>query len=114
ALRTGIEVGETWDGPVRIPIRLRLRHEVDAFTLTDVQIATPSGEIVPLSRVAEIVQSETPALVNRHRGQRRMVVGFNVRDAELGDVVEAAQAAAEAGLDRELIREAGVHLEWGG
>src|SRR5690606_16055532 len=83
ALRTGVEVGETWDGPVRIPIRLRLRHEADAFTLADVQIATPSGEVVPLSRVAEIVQLETPALVNRHRGQRRIVVGFNVRGAEL-------------------------------
>ncbi|HVI00139.1 MAG TPA: efflux RND transporter permease subunit [Enhygromyxa sp.] len=114
ALRTGVEVGETWDGPVRIPIRLRLRHEADAFTLSEVQIPTPAGEVVPLSRVAEIVQSETPALVNRHRGQRRIVVGFNVRDAELGDVVEAAQAAVDAQLDRELIREAGVHLEWGG
>ena len=114
ALRTGVEVGETWDGPVRIPIRLRLRHEANAFTLPDVQIATPSGEVVPLSRVAEISQLETPALVNRHRGQRRIVVGFNVRNAELGDVVEAARAATETQLDRELVREAGVHLEWGG
>ncbi|HLT40908.1 MAG TPA: CusA/CzcA family heavy metal efflux RND transporter [Enhygromyxa sp.] len=114
ALRTGVEVGETWDGPVRIPIRLRLRHEADAFTLADVQIATPSGEVVPLSRVAEIVQLETPALVNRHRGQRRIVVGFNVRGAELGDVVVTAQAAIDDQLDHALVREAGVHLEWGG
>jgi heavy metal efflux system protein len=114
SLRTGIEVGETWDGPVRIPIQLRLRHEANAFTLADVQIVSPSGEVVPLSRVAEINQLETPALVNRHRGQRRIVVGFNVRNAELGDVVEAARAAAEQQLDREMIREAGVHLEWGG
>ena len=114
ALRTGVEVGETWDGPVRIPIRLRLRHEADAFTLPDVQVATPSGEVVPLARIADIVHSETPALVNRDRGQRRIVVGFNVRNAELGDVVEAAQAAADAELDPERLREAGVRLEWGG
>jgi cobalt-zinc-cadmium resistance protein CzcA len=114
ALRTGVEVGETWDGPVRIPIRLRLRHEANAFTLADVQIVTPSGEVVPLSQVAEINQLETPALVNRHRGQRRIVVGFNVRNAELGDVVEAARAATEDGLDHERIREAGARFEWGG
>ncbi len=114
ALRTGVEVGETWDGPVRIPIRLRLAHEADAFTLADVQIATPSGEVVPLSRIAEINQLETPALVNRHRGQRRIVVGFNVRNAELGDVVEAAREAADQKLDHELVREAGVRFEWGG
>jgi len=114
ALRTGVEVGETWDGPVRVPIRLRLRHEANAFTLPELQIVTDSGEVVELSQVAEINQLETPALVNRHRGQRRIVVGFNVRDADLGDVVEAAQAAVEAELDHELLREAGAHLEWGG
>ncbi|MFO7563196.1 MAG: CusA/CzcA family heavy metal efflux RND transporter [Enhygromyxa sp.] len=114
ALRTGIEVGETWDGPVRIPIRLRLRHEADAFTLAEVQVPTPAGEVVPLWRIATIERLETPALINRHRGQRRIVVGFNVRDAELGDVVEAAQLAVDEGLARELVREAGVRLEWGG
>jgi len=114
ALRTGVEVGETWDGPVRVPIRLLLRHEGDAFTLADVQIPTPAGEVIPLSRIAEIVQLETPALVDRDRGQRRMVVGFNVRDADLGDVVDAAREAADAGIDRERLRDAGVRLTWGG
>ena len=114
ALRTGIVVGETWDGPVRIPIRLRLAHEADAFTLPEVQIATPSGEVVALSQVAEIDHLETPALVSRDRGQRRIIVGFNVRDAELGDVVEAAQAAADSKIDRDELGAAGIHFEWGG
>ncbi|PRP90883.1 Cobalt-zinc-cadmium resistance protein CzcA [Enhygromyxa salina] len=110
ALRMGVEVGETWDGPVRVPIRLRLAHEGDGFTLDRIPIATPGGEVVPLSRVAEIVQLDTPALVNRQAGQRRIVVGFNVRGAELGDVVEAAQAKVEAELDQDW----GARLVWGG
>ena len=114
ALRTGVEVGETWDGPVRIPIRMRIAHEADAFTLANVQIPTPAGEIIPLSRIAEIVRLETPALVNRHRGQRRIVVGFNVRKADLGDVVDAAREAADAKLDHDRLQAAGVRLEWGG
>jgi heavy metal efflux system protein len=110
ALRMGIEVGETWDGPVRVPIRLRLAHEGDAFSLGNVAIATASGEVVPLSRVAEIEHLETPALVNRQAGQRRIIVGFNVRGADLGDVVGAAQAK----VDAELGRVAGIRLVWGG
>ena len=110
ALRVGVEVGETWDGPVRIPIRLRLAHSADAFTLGEIPIATPAGELVPLERVAEIVQLETPAMVSRHAGQRRIIVGFNVRGADLGEVVAAAQAA----VDEQLRERAGVRLVWGG
>jgi cobalt-zinc-cadmium resistance protein CzcA len=110
ALRTGIEVGATWDGPTHVPIRLRLAHDADAFTLDDIPIATPSGDIVPLRRLATIERLETPALVNRHAAQRRTVVGFNVRGADLGDVVvQAQQAVAErVGTTR------GVRIEWGG
>ena len=42
ALRVGVEVGATWDGPVRIPIRLALAHETDAFTLAEVPVTTPA------------------------------------------------------------------------
>ena len=110
ALRMGIEVGATWDGPTRIPIRLRLAHGADAFTLDQIPIATPRGDIVTLDRIATIVRSETPALVNRHDAQRRTVVGFNVRGADLGDVVERAQAA----VDDQVAQTRGVRLVWGG
>ncbi|MCA9708981.1 MAG: efflux RND transporter permease subunit, partial [Myxococcales bacterium] len=110
ALRIGVDVGETWDGPVRVPIRLHLAHEADAFTLEDLPVVLPSGDVVPLSTVAEVVHLQTPALVNRHQAQRRTVVGFNVRGAELGDVVEQAQQRVDAQLERPP----GVHLRWGG
>jgi cobalt-zinc-cadmium resistance protein CzcA len=114
ALRVGVEVGETWDGPVRVPIRLLLDHEADAFTLAEVPVTTPAGEVVSLSRIAEIHSLETPALVNRHSGQRRIIVGFNVRNAELGDVVVAARAKVDAAPDDAFGRGAGVRLVWGG
>jgi cobalt-zinc-cadmium resistance protein CzcA len=89
---------------------LHLEHEADAFTLADVPVTTPAGEIVPFSRIAEIHSLQTPALVNRHSGQRRIIVGFNVRSADLGDVVVAAQAK----VDAEFERGNGVRLVWGG
>ena len=110
ALRIGIDVGTTWDGPVRVPIRLRLRHEQDAFTIADIPVATPDGEVVPLSRIAEVEHRETPALVNREQAQRRVVVGFNVRGGELGDVAEAARRA----VDEAVTIPAGLRPQWGG
>lgn len=110
ALEMGIEVGATWDGPTRVPIRLRLAHDADAFTIAQIPVATPRGDIVPLERIATIERLDTPALVNRHDAQRRTVVGFNVRGADLGDVVEQAQrdVATQLGEVR------GVRLVWGG
>lgn len=110
ALRIGVDVGTTWDGPVRVPLRLRLRHDNDAFTLGDTPVATPGGQIVPLSRIAEIRYEETPALVNRQDAQRRVVIGFNVRGGELGDVVQAAQLA----LDERVEIPRGLRPQWGG
>jgi cobalt-zinc-cadmium resistance protein CzcA len=110
ALRTGIEVGATYDGPLRIPILLRLGEPVSAFTLADLAIPAPSGGLVPLTRVAEVVRESAPSLVSRQDGQRRIVVGFNVRGADLGTVVAGAEKAVAAAV--QLPR--GYRLEWGG
>lgn len=110
AVRIGVDVGETWDGPVRVPIRVRLAHDADAFTLESIPVATPDGEVVPLARLAEVVHLDTPAMVSRQDGQRRIVLGFNVRgERGLGDVVTDAEAAV-AGVDLPP----GVRLRWGG
>lgn len=109
-LRIGVDVGVTWDGPIRVPIRLRLDHGRDAFTLSETLIPTPSGGVIALDRIVDLVHMETPAMVNRHNAQRRVLVGFNVRGAELGDVVGAARAAVE----RALPSLEGVRIEWGG
>lgn len=110
AVRTGIEVGSTWDGPVRLPIRLRIDDPPSAFTLEDVRVVLGANDWVPLSRVATIDFVPTPSVVNRQDAQRRIVVGFNVRDASLGDVVSNARAAVEAQVDIP----AGFRLHWGG
>ncbi len=96
AVRAGVPVGTTWDGPVQVPIRLRLGTDATAATLASTQVVTATGSLVPLSRIADVEMSPTPALVNRHEAQRRVIVGFNVRGRSLGDVVTDARAAIEA------------------
>jgi cobalt-zinc-cadmium resistance protein CzcA len=109
AVRTGLEVGTTWDGPVRIPMVLRLAAGRDAFTLRSLPMPLPDGSLVALERVADVNLVPSAGLISRHEAQRRLVVGFNVRGADLGTVVEHARRLVEARPPP-----AGIRLAWGG
>ncbi|WP_141618976.1 efflux RND transporter permease subunit [Myxococcus sp. AB036A] len=110
AVRSGVEVGATWDGAARVPIVLRLTGASDAFSLAELPLPTETGGLVPLSRVADVRLTSSPGLVSREGGQRRLVVGFNVRGADLGTVVERARSRVE----QSLAPPDGYRLEWGG
>ena len=110
ALRTGIDVGATYEGPLRVPILLRLGGAASAFTLADLAIPAPSGALIPLSHVADVQLTSSPSLVSRQGAQRRIVVGFNVRGADLGTVVAAAERAVAGAVPFPR----GYRAEWGG
>lgn len=107
AFRVGLEVGATYDGLRRIPIRLRLQAP-SAFELDAVLLPTAHG-LVPLGQVADVAMVPTPSLVSHDEAQRRVVVGFNVRGRDLGSVV----ADARARLAGQALPE-GYRPEWGG
>ena len=110
ALQNGVEVGVTYDGPVRIPIRLRLDADRAANALPRLPLPSSAGGVVPLSTVADVRQVAAPSLVNHENGARRLLVGFNVRGADLGQVVERAQARVAA----KVVLPHGYRLVWGG
>lgn len=110
ALRVGLESGLTYDGPLAIPVRVKLQADVDALRVGQMKIPTEDGRLLPLQQLAKVEEVSAPALVNRYRAQRRLVVGFNVRGKDLGTVVEAAQKRINA----ELALPDGIRLEWGG
>lgn len=110
AVRTGVPVGTTYLGPLPVPLLLRLQGADDAFSLSRLPLPTGAGGAVPLAQVAELDARASPGLVNREGGERRLVVGFNVRGADLGTVVEAARARLTSGLELP----SGYRLEWGG
>lgn len=110
AVRQGEEVGFTWRGMLRIPILLRQAGATSAWTLPDLPVPVPGGGLVPLSRVADVTTEETPGQVNRRNGERRLMVGFNVRGADLGTVVRLAQQAVHGSVSFPH----GYRVEWGG
>lgn len=110
AVRTGLEVGVTYDGPVRIPIRLHLAAHITAADLGNLPLPSAAGGLVPLSHVADVRHASTPILVSHQGGERRLMVGFNVRGADLGVVVGRAQKR----VADTLRLPAGYRLVWGG
>jgi cobalt-zinc-cadmium resistance protein CzcA len=106
-------LGEVVEGPFRFPLVVRLPEGLRAGkeALDGLLVATPAGERLPLSRLAEVEEVEGPSTVTREWGQRRVVVTCNVRGRDLGSFVAEAQRAINA----DTLKLAGrYHLEWGG
>jgi cobalt-zinc-cadmium resistance protein CzcA len=110
SLRAGVHAGDTWQGPIRIPVRVLLSGGTNAFAVGDVSVPMSNGALVPLSRVARVETRDSPALVSHENGARRIVIGFNVRGRDLGSVVTDAEAA----IDRAIELPRGYLRSWGG
>ncbi|MBK8168906.1 MAG: efflux RND transporter permease subunit [Sandaracinaceae bacterium] len=110
AAQTGIEAGSTSRGPQTIPLLVRLGAVDSLSGLSVARTTTSRGGLVTLAQVASIQSELAPGIIQHRDGERRLMVGFNVRGADLGSVVDSAQAAVE----RALRGKRGFRLEWGG
>ncbi len=95
-----------FESVVRLPERLR-DSIADIKTL---QVSSPAGPRVPLQDLATIKVTEGPALINRAMGKRRIVVGVNVQNRDLGGFVKELQAK----VDAQVKLPTGYTIEWGG
>jgi cobalt-zinc-cadmium resistance protein CzcA len=104
---TEIYQGERrFSAAVRLPEQFRNNiGAIDALMLT-----SANGARVPLGDVTKITLNDGPALINREMGKRRIVVGINVRDRDLGGFVAELQKAV---VDKVTLPE-GYYLQWGG
>ena len=75
-----------------------------------IQLTTPSGSKVNLESLAKIELREGPAQINREMAKRRIVVGINVQDRDLGSFVEELQRE----VTKNVQLPPGYYLEWGG
>jgi cobalt-zinc-cadmium resistance protein CzcA len=99
-------------GPRRIPIAVALPVAArgDLTALARLPLRSPSGAMVPLGAVAELVYTDGPEMVGHEDAQRRTLVVANVRGRDLGGFAAEVQqrVAAQVPLPQ------GVFLEWGG
>ena len=91
---------------VRLPERFR--NDIDAIRHT--LISAPSGAQVTLDDVAKISLNDGPAQISRETAKRRIVVGVNVKDRDLGSFVAELQQQ----VSQQIKLPEGYYLEWGG
>ena len=109
----GLTVGEVVEGQLRFPLTVRLpdRVRTSPETLGLIQVATSTGERVPLSRLAELRLVEGPSTITRNWGQRRISITCNVRGRDIGSFVAEARGRVAQQVPLPLGR---YSLEWGG
>ncbi|HXG11064.1 MAG TPA: efflux RND transporter permease subunit [Gemmataceae bacterium] len=107
-------LGEIVEGEFRFPLVVRLPEGARASpdTIAALLVATPSGERIPLGRLAEVkVMENSPSTITREWGQRRVVVTANVRGRDLGSFVAEAQRKITEEVTMPSPR---YRLAWGG
>lgn len=108
----GMTIDQMYEGRERYPIRVRYKKELrdDLTQLKNVLVATPSGQHIPLSQLADIRIVEGPAMIQSENGLLRSTVQLNVRDRDTIGFVEEAKERVE----KELELPPGYSLEWAG
>jgi cobalt-zinc-cadmium resistance protein CzcA len=86
-------LGEVVEGQLRFPLVARLPEKFRASpeAIGAMLIATPTGERIPLSRLATVDIVEGPSTITREWGQRRITITANVRGRDLGSFVAEAR-----------------------
>ncbi|ASF46522.1 efflux RND transporter permease subunit [Methylovulum psychrotolerans] len=104
---TEIYEGERrFSAAVRLPESFRNSIEaIDAILLT-----STNGARVPLGDLADIRLNDGPSQISREMGKRRIVIGVNVKDRDLGSFVAELQQA----VGSQVKLPESYYLEWGG
>ncbi len=115
ALRTafaGTVAGAIFEDERRfdLVVRLAADHRADIEDVRQLPIATPTGQLIPLSEVADVDYRPGAAQISRDDGRRRIVVSANVR----GRDVESAIADVQAVLSEKLKLPSGYYYTFGG
>ncbi|MEQ9104141.1 MAG: CusA/CzcA family heavy metal efflux RND transporter [Rhodothermales bacterium] len=108
----GQPAGQLFEGQRRFDIVTRYPEEIRATfrDLMNVPIQLTGGGTIPLSRVATIQAEEGPREIARENGWRRVIVGINIADIDIGSYVTQIQEVIRTDV---RIPE-GIFLEYGG
>lgn len=108
----GRVAGQVYEGQRRFDIVTRfpadLRDELSE--ISDIPVRLPNGEFVPMKRLAHIQPQEGPREIQRENGWRRVIVGINIDQIDMGTYVSDLQKA----LDDAQVVPPGYFIEFGG
>lgn len=108
----GQSTGLVFEGEQRFDMVVRLNAN-DRKNISDIRnllVPTPSGHQIPLSQLAAVDVVEGPNQIQRENAQRRIVVGFNIKNRDVQSIVEEVKAKA----DHSIKLPAGYSITYGG
>lgn len=107
----GETAGTVFENERRFDLVVRLdQRKVADLNLDRLFIRTSEGVQIPVSEVATIDLVNGPLQINRDATKRRVVIGVNVRDADIQQVVESIRQT----LEQHVTLKPGYYFEYGG
>ena len=108
----GQATGSVFEGEKKFDLVVRLSGDKrkNVEDVNNLLIPTPIGVEIPLSAVASVELKESVNQIQRENAQRRIIVGFNVRERDIQSTVEDLQAKVE----KEMKLPAGYSVKYGG
>ena len=107
----GETAGVVFENERRFDLVVRLDHElVKDLDLNALTVRTCDDLQIPVSEVATIELVDGPLQINRDAAKRRIVIGVNVRNADIQKVVENISRT----LEKNVKLKPGYYFEYGG
>ena len=107
----GETAGVVFENERRFDLVLRLdKDKVQDLNIGKLFVRTSEGIQIPVSEVATIDLENGPLQINRDATKRRIVIGVNVRDADIQQVVEQIRTS----LEKNVKLKPGYYWEYGG
>lgn len=107
----GETAGVVFENERRFDLVVRLdKNKVSDFNIDKLFVRTKDNIQLPVSEVASIELVNGPLQINRDATKRRVVIGVNVRDADIQQVVQKIKES----LDKNVKLKPGYYFEYGG
>jgi cobalt-zinc-cadmium resistance protein CzcA len=108
----GSTAGNIYEGDQRydICVRLDTQNRNQLHQLNNLYILNNQGQSIPLNEVATIKIENGPNQIQREQAQRRIIVGFNVRNRDVESIVKELQDK----VNDEIKLPSGYRIAYGG
>lgn len=111
AAYAGEVAGVVFEGERKFDLVVRFAPQArETVNLDNLYAPLPNGGHVPLSEVARLTYEEGPMQISREDTKRRITIGVNVRNRDVGSLV----AAIETQLTDKLTLPPGYYIQYGG
>ncbi|MCX6284951.1 MAG: CusA/CzcA family heavy metal efflux RND transporter [Bacteroidetes bacterium] len=108
----GEQAGTVYEGEKRFELVVRLDQD-HRNSIEDVRklfVSLPSGQQIPLEQLADVQFEDGPQQIARDDGKRRITIGINVRNRDVGSLINDISKIA----DKDLKLPPGYYVTYGG